>query len=46
MAVLQALSDINEEFLIDRFGHTAELHVKKLLAVKRTVVNDSKWPIG
>jgi len=26
------------------FWHTDELHVAKLLAVKRTVVTVSKWP--
>jgi hypothetical protein len=27
------------------FWHTDELHVAKLLAVKRTVVTVSKWPL-
>ena len=27
------------------FWHTDELHVAKLLAVKRTVVTVSKWPM-
>ena len=44
MTVLCSEPDTYGRLVTDRNWHTDELHVAKLLAVKRTVVNDSFWP--
>ena len=44
MTVLCSEPDTHGRLVTDRNWHTDELHVAKLLAVKRTVVTVTKWP--
>jgi hypothetical protein len=46
MTAFLSLPDIYWKPAPVSFWHTNELHVAKLLAVKRTVVSVSKWPLA